>query len=480
MRIKWDHYRLTMTRHPKIALIGAQGYQREAPERIDCFPWQSLPKGLNLRDYDTVILNLVPLAVRPEVNWPLFETLLNPRVTRELLHSQGRIIVIGDPRFSIPVPMNDSLGKSSGERPFLFWSGATFDWDGQPGDTVDISGDYEHRQFQEYLKNLKRWGYSLKRCKLDQAAFQDLLGDPAFERRGLNFVLQQHTLCWNRYRHALAFAINFALQRPARRYESEPETLFAFGPTVFLPKTDLDEDQTIVTVLRDLCGVESASAEPAWVTAIAAPGQKVVDAKIQELISKRESLEEELERARKECEEARMPLKLLYERGVALEKAVREVMRYLGPDVEDPKEPGREDGWVAVQVSGKTYEGVLEVKSTRNDQFGEEGIRQLLDWVNRGVQLRQKRYKGIFVGNSAVEKPVTERPWPFSDNWRKSAEVGQLVALQSSDLFLIYFLAAKGKLNRDEFWSQLFNTDGVFDMGRYREALIPKDKARGT
>ena len=29
-----------------------------------------------------------------------------------------------------------------------------------------------------------------------------------------------------------------------------------------------------------------------------------------------------------------------------------------------------EDGWIAVEVRGVVYEGVLEIKSTRSDQFG--------------------------------------------------------------------------------------------------------------
>jgi hypothetical protein len=469
-----------MKRPLKIALVGAEGYQTQPPERIDCFSWENLPRSLNLRDYDRVILNVLSHAAAAKVDWQFFETALNVRVTSELLQSEGSIIVIGDPRFSIPVPTKDKLGKSRTERPFLFWSGVTFDWDDQPGDTVIISEKDEHRQFQEYLKNLRRWDYSLRSCKLDRGAFEHVQDVRTLEGAGLAFVLQEQTVCCNRYQHALAFIINFAIQRPADRYESRPHTLFAFGPIVFIPRADLDEDQTIVTVLRDLCGVESASPEPAWVSGMIAPGQGPIDKEIGEITSRMESLRQDLARAHGKRDEVRIPLRLLYERGAALEKAVREVMRSLGADVEDPTEAGKEDGWVTVQASGKTYHGALEVKSTRNDQFGEDGIRQLLDWVNRGVHLRQKRYKGIFVGNSAVEKHVNQRPWPFSDNWKKSAEVGQLAALRSSDLLLLYCLAASRKLNRDEFWDQLFNTNGVFDMRPYQDALIPKDKGSET
>jgi hypothetical protein len=125
-----------------------------------------------------------------------------------------------------------------------------------------------------------------------------------------------------------------------------------------------------------------------------------------------ESLIESHGKAQAEREKTRECLKLLYERGDQLEVVVRDILRGLGAHVEDPENPGKEDGWVTVQVSGQILEGVIEVKSTKNPQFGEDGIRQLLDWVDRGIQLRQKKYKGLFFGNSSVDKVINER-YPF-------------------------------------------------------------------
>ena len=78
-----------MKRCLKIAIIGAQGYQRAAPQRIDCYSWHSFPQNLNLRDYDTVILNLLPLAEKPKVDWRAFETILNGNRSAPPLRKEG-------------------------------------------------------------------------------------------------------------------------------------------------------------------------------------------------------------------------------------------------------------------------------------------------------------------------------------------------------------------------------------------------------
>jgi hypothetical protein len=456
----------------KIALIGARGYERTAPQRVDCFAWEKLPSNLNLRDYDTVIIDLLSLPSKNSVDWLIFEQILSLSVAIDILKSSGQVILIGDPRFSIPVKGS----PTDKERPFLFWTGLTFVWENQSGDTNIIDDHYAFRQYQEYLKSLKKWSYSLKHCQIDYGGLKAELRLEDWETEKVQLNLQAERLCQNRYGNALALRANLSFQTVRAPYSGrEIETLFRFGPIILLPETELDEDQTIVTVLRDLCGVESEVPEPEWVTKILAPGQKEIDDEIREIRAKLESLLADLALAEKKRDKSRTCLKLLFERGIPLETAVREVLRALGAHVEDPEEVGKEDGWITIQAGGIPYEGVLEIKSTRNAQFGEDGIRQLLDWVNRGIQMRQKRYKPIFIGNNAVEKPLNERPWPFSDNWRKSADIGQIAALTSNDLYFLYLLASAGKLKRDDFWQDLFSKNGIFDIAPYINMPSPTE-----
>jgi hypothetical protein len=122
-------------------------------------------------------------------------------------------------------------------------------------------------------------------------------------------------------------------------------------------------------------------------------------------------------------------------------------------------------------VAGKTYEGVLEIKSAKSDQFSEEGHRQLLEWMYRGKMIRQKNYKGIFIGNSAVTKPIKDRPDAFSNSWKKAAKLSQICAMKSEELYFIYILHKQKKVNLDDFWTKLFTTDGIFDI----KPFLPKE-----
>jgi len=164
---------------------------------------------------------------------------------------------------------------------------------------------------------------------------------------------------------------------------------------------------------------------------------------------------------------ARTCLKLLYEREFGLEPVVREVLRQLGANVEDPVEKNKEDGWITVEVRGVVYEGVLEIKSTKSEQFAEDGRKQLLDWIDRGRTMRHKNYKGIFIGNSAVTRPLKDRPDAFSDSWKKAAALSQICTLKSEHLYFIHVLSSQKKVNLDDFWTQLFSTNGIFDIDRF-------------
>lgn len=197
------------------------------------------------------------------------------------------------------------------------------------------------------------------------------------------------------------------------------------------------------------------------------PGQKDIDEKISQIKATLTEQQAALEMALAERMKMRTCLKLLYEREYALEPVVRDILGELGATVEDPVEKNKEDGWVTVQVAGKNYEDVLEIKSAKSDQFSEDGRRRVLDWIERGRTMRDKNYKGIFIGNSAVAKPLksrSDRPDAFSDSWKKAAKLSHICAMKSEELFLIYLLHKQGKVNLDDFWTKFFTTDGIFDI----------------
>jgi hypothetical protein len=462
-----------VSRPRKVVVIGAKGYEMSTSDvRVDCFSWELIKNVTNLRDYDTVVINLLGIideTSRNQVPWNDVVSVLNVCTALEILQHGGEIIVAGDPRFTVRLEDHKDLYK---DMPFLHWTGIEFQWDDAPGDTIVFSNDYRHRNFENYMKKLAKWVYSLSWVRADLNILSDFFNFEYMESKGLSIDIHKDFFCVNRYENALAFILRLAITKKVEDcYSKRTEVVSEYGPVVFLPRIEASQDETLTIVLRDVCGIEASLPEPEWLADYKAPGQKTVDEEINRIRGEIEAAWERLQEARKKREQVRTCLKLLYEREAGLEPAVRDVLRGLGAHIEDPTEPNKEDGWITVSVGDQTFEGVLEVKSTRSDQFGEDGIRQLLDWIDRGIQLRQKKYKGIFIGNSCVDKPVTERPWPFSDSWCKSVELHSMCALTTKDLYIVHLLKSTGKLDLDAFWQDIFQTNGILDNKKYIDLL---------
>ena len=465
----------------KVILIGAKGYQRTTGNlRVDCFLWSQIAKVRNIRDYDTIILDLLPFEneiSREEVAWEYFSYLLDFHNTMDVLMNGGRIIVIGNPVFKMNYKQKqekgDKIGKESNEKEFLSWTGINFVWDSEPGDTIIFKDDYNHRPYAKYINKLNRWDYSLTTCNANTETLSSRFDLDSMKKQSYDINLSKDLFCYNRYKNGLAFSLRYQ----HRRYAFQNWQVVAeFGPITILPKISLPEDDTIQIVLTEICGIAANLPEPEWLSEFSAPGQKTIDNKIMRDKEELKNTLNRLNKAMDQRQECRKCLKLLYEREFALEPVVRDILRVLGAYVENPVEKDKEDGWIVVKFTDKTFEGVLEIKSTKSDTFSEEDRKQLLDWIDRGRTLRQKNYKGIFIGNSAVDKPHKERHWAFSDSWSKSAELSEICALKTEDLYSLHLLNARGKMDRDKFWRDLFETNGIFDMKNYRDALSLKEE----
>ncbi len=455
-------------------LIGATGYNQFDDEiRIDCFKWREIQKIKNIKDYDVLILNLLKLdteEVRKRIKWEHFISILNFEITRDIILNNGMIIVIGDPRFTI---IDETARKDGGSKQiiasnivnFLDWSGLVFYWDNRSGTTTIIKCDYEHKEFQEYLKYLKDWKYSLSTVEISKEIKESFNNIEYNKKNNFEISIKKNKLCQNRYNNSLAFELRYQMLKNIRTYyDVRKELMHSYGPIIFLPKISLDKDETLLLVLKDIFGIEMKLPEPEWLEQYPAPGQAEIDTKIKEIETKSKKLLNQLEEEKLKRENVRRCLKLLYDTKHSLEPIVREMLQVLGAQLEEPKENNKEDGWVKVNIEGKIYEGVLEIKSTKSEQFGEEGIKQLLNWINRGIRLRKKKYKGIFIGNNAINISPHKRANAFSDGWVKSAELSEICALKSEELYYIYLINSKTNINLNLFWEELFNTNGIFNI----------------
>lgn len=464
-----------MARKTKILLVGADGFQGTSQNvQVKCISWTKIPKDLNFRDFDSVVFSLLKLdrSKLDEVDWADFVGKFHFGIARDIVRENGQIVVVGDPRFKFDSILKKEKEEEKLTLPFLYWTGLDFRWDSTGGDTVLFRDQWDTRAYTDYASKISRWNYSLERCVLDSANLEDYINFKRLKENRLEVEVIQKTIVHNRYMNAIAFEASVVVHSG----RSTDHDAYWIGPFVFLPSTGHPDDELLQIVLRDLCGFEVGLPEPEWLKDFTAPGQRTSEEKITKVEAELDAILERLNQARLEREEARKCLKLLYERDFELEPAARAILRKLGAHIEDPSEPNKEDGWITVTVGSQNYEGVLEIKSTRNDQFSESGRKQLLDWIDRGVTLRQKKCKGVFIGNSAVDKPLTQRPWAFSDSWAKAAELNEICAMKTEDLYVAYLLHAKGKLDSDQFWTDVFTTNGIFPTKKYLELLNPPDE----
>lgn len=381
-------------RPKKIALIGATGYKYASPEaRVESFSWDRLKKVANLADYDIVVLNLLSLEDVERLDSACFRKMLDMRTAQEVLRKKdSAIFVIGDPRFGLEWRSPDAVHSE----PFLAWTGIEFSWDDRRGDTVERSYAASGGPFKPFADKLTRWSYSLVECRPHDEEYAKVWNVIAMREKGAQPAVVVDGICENSYGNALVFSVAHAVDRYSdmvnARILNSRETEPLSSPIFFLPQSELSEEATLEFILRDLCGVEVSAPEPEWISEFVAPGQEEVDRELVGLEDRIREMIEEHDRKVEERAEVREPLKLLYETGAALEVSVRFVLEALGAEVEWPpkEERNKEDGWVTVRVGDEILEGVLEVKGIKNKHFDWDGLRQLTDWIERGMTLREK------------------------------------------------------------------------------------------
>jgi hypothetical protein len=370
-----------------------------------------------------------------------------------LIEAGGEAVVIGRPEVSYWGPGFAGHGEAWNSMPY--WTGMRLEWDHHAGDRVELEN--AATEFLPYLRQIQRYSYSLTTAKGPEvyppgsdpgpwAPLPQAIGHMKVETRGLI-----------RTRHQGLVASEHTVSSPLSPPNHRP------GRVVLLPPLSAEPTDSLEVLLREVYAVPVASPSPPWLDAIAAPGEATVNERLKQARAELAAVEARVRALQEERGRTRRCLALLTHGDEALEKEVRNVLRRLGAEVEDPVERNKEDGWITVRLTDATFEGVLEIKSTQGSSFGEQGLRQLLDWQSRGRSSRGKNYKGIFIGNSAYGRPPADRPDPFSASFRRNAADNDLAALTTTTLLHEFERIEAGALTHDAFWRAVFSAQGVFD-----------------
>lgn len=456
-----------MERPQKIVIISANNIRADSEmAQVDCFSWSYLGRFPGIHDYDTVILDVLDVVNEAKIDWQQFSRHFTFGAMWDVFIGGGRIIILGNPRHRWSMDDADivrqmKLGDSA--LTLCNWTGMEFLWDERGGTTVEFTmAADEEDQYGSYLSLLKRWSYSLRDVRLtsEYARFS-----PDGDVNSM-VVLDKALFPLAKTRNGSVLAgsvyLNLFPQSLNNAFEySSADRSEQIGPLVLLPDVGIGSEQSLRIILHDVCGINVVRSEPAWVQKTVAPKQKTLDEEIFALNQQIEQAHELLLELESNRAAIRQVLRLLYEQHNPLEVEVRNTVRALGADVHDPVGTN-EDGWLEVMIDGRIRYAVIETKGTKNDQHEMKGVRQLEQWKDEAERDRKIEHHGLFFGNSAINKPLNERPDPFPDNWVKTARNNEICAMTTETLYRAYELEVEGTLDREAFWRTVFSTNGVF------------------
>jgi hypothetical protein len=447
----------------KIERVLVVGHEKLAVSnpKISCCAWENLVNLPDIADFDVVVIDLVTLPGDGEdVNWSAFSKKFNVNVFLDVVENYGHVVVIGDPKLLIPV----SEDRSGETESILAWTGFEFSFENVEGKNIRRSNDSKHKFASSYLQKLQdykwactRWAYT----RTKHAASRDessLLAEYTRVRP------TETVLAWSRANHAVALRLDLVweiLLSWGRTWREERDTL---GSLWLLPEINETAEETVRLILSDFFKMSLGTEEPSWASDMTLPNEEPLRQKlyaVEGLIAMLHSKKAELLAA---IEDARKPLKLLYESGKPLEDVVLSVLESLGGQVSRPDDENEEDGWVSIKIGDEERHFVLEVKGANKNQLDERGLGQLSKWVWKGIKERQIRPKGVLIATAACNEPPSHRKPPFSNNFQKTAKLSGVAVLTGIDLLEAYRKHLEGLLDQDLFWQLLWETNGIVNL----------------
>jgi hypothetical protein len=432
----------------RVAVIGAAKWSHEDEDlQIDCVEWNTLFSAINLRDYDEWVMDLQSIPERVAKSSILGS--LTPSYLYECLTTGLMIYLLGDPRLEV--------NFETETKPFLEWTGYRFDWDDTPGTVSSRQTSLcKNYHLDEYLSTFSKSSYGLKGIAAGQGF---ALAKKPVNTIGQLCTFQLQWLTSTRYNVYPSCAISFLTFNQLRN-----EVPQFHGAILFVPTVPHEPENALARFLKATCDIDLGSEQPAWLEDLAVPGQDLLDAEIANLTRERQKLDRAVEDKNRERSVARSSLAVLYQSGLALEIAVKKMLADMGAQIIEATKSGNEDGRVTIEIDGKTFEGVLEIKSVKKPTFDIDGLRQVSNWVQAAQIEKSRRFKGIFIGNHMIAKPPAQRSDPFSPQWKSSSTVLEVAALSTITLFTAYRRIKEGTLEVQRFWKGLFTTNGIFRL----------------
>lgn len=411
---------------------------------VTSYSWDEIPPGLNVADFDTVILNLHPLSDIEVANSVELDTVPPSHQFARLLFSSGsQIIVIGNPFVQI------------GGNPYIYstwWLPVSPRFLSETGDTVELKDP----DYASYFDKVAHWDFCF-------AGWEDTYPDhfqgymyEAGMPRAVGIRGRIYPIAENRYGRAVAFSASFeALSQGGG-------SLGESGIVEWLPPpTEIGVDEAVELILRERFGIAREEAVPPWLHEFMLPNEYPIIERIDGLEEEIGSLATQLDQARSDLKGASHFRRILYETGEdVLEPIVRDALAQLEASIELPKVRGREDGRLT-DPSGRL--GTMEIKG-RSGQLRVGDVRQTHQWVADRIAYEDSKSKGILIANLNKDLPPSERGDVFPQNCVSAAENFDICLLTTTQLFNALSMQQNSTLELTDFWDAIFHASGISEF----------------
>lgn len=448
----------------RILVLGSASHSRA----VDAYEWGRWPAALNATDYDTVILNCVPLADGRWPDAPRDPGLPPTDQLLQLLFTSGKeLVVIGEPRlieYDTYVSFDQSTVPMKMSHDLTAWLPQTPLFTHAQG-TVVVP---QTRDFEFYFQQVKSWSFYAEEVIQTRP-----LGPQFFVTVGwpsANAVTTTvEPIATNRVGRAIAVSLEFNLfhskhaQAGVIKPGSASSALLTahHSPLYWLPRaTELTDIEAVDLLLAERYGVRRTTNMPQWVNGYRLPGQQKALATAVSLDSEIKKTQAQLAAAEKTLMEETRFHGLLYETGEVLEDVVRDALAELGASVHPPGEKGKDDGLVIDPAGCK---GTLEIKGLTKSA-GRAHVRQAHDWAANALAETNEDHKALLMVNAFRGGPVEDRAQVFPKDCVNLAGRFRVAMLTTTALFQAIKLKQEGAFDSERFWQTVFTTDGLCDL----------------
>ena len=453
----------------RILVLGSRGHGHG----VTSYEWDKTPSGLNVADYDVVVLNFAafendgPLAAGfPPERLPQSESLV-----RLLFSPNAEVIVIGNPATLIGPPP-EGLGLPYDNRYRAdYWLPMEIGIESDTGTQFSVDAE----EWEGYFEALSGWSWIVSGELWDKYNDVSQYLRPVTTGRIDGIVRSLEPLARTRYEKFIAFRVHLTavlfesyIEGYGGLAEPDPKSAVVVGsasPVYWLPAPDrVSVEEAIDEILRDRYGIAQESRIAEWAIDYSLPAERPIAEEIAELERQRQSVEGRLSEARARALAAARPRLLLYEKGKdALEPVVRETLAKLGADVFEPASEGVEDG----RLSWGQHHAVLEIKG-RAGPIKQDDVRQVVQWASDARLERGHDFKPVIVGNPHCDNPPGDRDDPFAPNALRYAINGGVVLLTTTQLFEALHQKQSGVFDEQQFWEVLFTGSGPVQLDEPR------------